>query len=400
MNQMAKDKFSVLMLPGKGIQGYKRLIEAGERAGRIGEVRSALRKAKEMGYDEYNAQLFAHGQSRDLLDFARGGKFARVINRFIPFTNAQIQGVARTMTGAHENPGRFVANWIKYAVTPTMVNYAWNRSQGDEVFQEYLQLPSYLRRTFYNFKVGDMWVRVPKPYEIGATASLLEHTIDTSLRGTWGKEKQVEEHIETLKFFSPFNADQLTGGAVAPLVESITNYDSFKNKAIVPYWEANLNLVEREGTKNASRLGQALQGVFKVDARMIDHHIESLTSDFGRAAMSASDIGRTDRVAQSPSKWINYGTGLTTDSPSMNAVDVQWVLREAQGLGVQRRSLAISNEIDAYNDAKSPEAKRAAARKLWLKASQIRTKAEQRMKGVSKESKDYKERLEPMLKGG
>lgn len=382
LKEMAEDKSSVLLIPRKGWDWYNDLTHSVERSTRLGEFDAAKKKAMAAGMDEYNANLYAAGQARELLDFARGGKAAKFLNRYIPFLNASIQGLSRTGKAMAENPKGFLGKFAGYVVTPTVAVYMWNRGQGKEALEEYRQLPSHQRDMFYNLKVAPgIWLRIPKPFEIGVLASGVERAIDKAL----GNEKAFEGYSSSLKKAAmPLDESAMMGGPLKPIIENIVNYDTFRDKSIVPPYEDELALELRDSDKSASRLGQILQDVLNVDARKIDHYIESQFADIGRTATTLSDLGRDDKNIPS-ARLINLGTGVTTAEPGYGSPDVQWVLQQAKQVGIRKSPLG--SLLSAVFDAKTEAARDQASKALRDAAKALREKVESSTKGkAGKES--------------
>lgn len=387
ISEAAQDKKSLLLMP---LEFWSGLGEASERAGRVAEIRSALREAERLGLDDYNAQLYAHAKSRELIDFARAGSLVKFVNRYIPFTNAKVQGLSRTMTVLKNEPVKFTARWAGYVLLPTMATYAWNYAQGPEVMEEYRQLPTYVRQSFYNFKVqGIGWVRIPKPFELGTLGTGVEYAVDKSLGNPSAGDGFGGDMARSML---PMDESAIVGGWMRPVVENWTNYDFFKRSNVIPDYEDDLFLSERKGAEKGSRLGQLIGYSVGLDPRKVDHLIDSQLGDFGDAAMAASDTGRTDKRF-SAARGLNLATGLFTDTPAFNAVDVQWVLEQARGAGLRG---VLKDQITAVFDAQTSRERDLAARDLRTQATSLRRLIEQTTKGLR--GKDYAEAVRASLK--
>lgn len=372
---------------GKDIfKAYLRLTEASERTGRMAEFRSAFKHAKEkLGMDDYNAQLYAAYQARDLMDFAVMGHIMReLVNPMIPFSNAAIQGLFRKGRAFNEDPKGFMTRWGLYALLPTISAWAWNRWSNN--LDEYRQQPAYIRDLFYNFKVGpNLWLRIPKPFEVGVLASGVERALDKIA----GNENAFEGYAGSLaRAVLPVDESALAG-PFKGIIEAIANYNMFAQRNIVPPDENQLAL-ELRNTKYASRLGKLLQPVFKVDARKMDFIMREMFGFFGEFATAASDTGRPDKRGVGLKQ-----TGLFVESPAFNARDVQWVMSKAAERGLDRNVeyRLLKNRIREYFDAKGSEAKNRAAKIVIAEAQQIRSRWEESTP-LSKNRKIRKKMLE------
>jgi hypothetical protein len=348
IRKLAQDKNMLVV----GLQDLGRVaVELGEKseqANRLAEYNAALKYATDrLGYGERDAQLYAANKARELIDFAQAGALVREINRYVPFTNAQVQGLRRSVRLMKERPAVFVAKWAGYVVAPTLAVYAYNQAAG--TMKEYQQLPTYQRDLFWNFKAGDRWISIPKPHELGVLASGVERTLDRA----FGNKRAFEGYSGTLsKQLMPVEDVPILGG-VGPLVEAKANRDLFRDRPIVPQHEAGRALELREGTKNASRIGQALQSVIKQDARSIDFVIRGMTGGLGDLTLRASDIGKPDSLRGTGEAAL----GLTKRPPLYNARDVQYDLKRAEELnrGSDPRVKNLIRMLRRAADAKGAE---------------------------------------------
>jgi hypothetical protein len=371
IKDLSNDRNTVLSLPGKLWKGYSTLARGSELVGRMAEYKRAYRKAvDELGYDEYNASLYAALQSRQLIDYSVAGTVGRKIARFVPFFNPAIQGVSRIWHGVADNPKAFTARWTAYVLVPTMLTYALHAAMGPDDEEEYRQQPNYIRDLFWTFKIGpDMWLRIPKPFELGVFATGVERAIDAAR----GVKNPFDGYPESLiHSVTPFDEGVLAG-PFQSIVEVMANYDFFRERAIVSPFEADKDLELRKGNKHASRIGLALEKVVGVDARYIDHVITSNTGGLGRIALHVSDIGRPDKK-KTITTWANDATGLFVGSPAYNAQDTQFVLERARGRGEQSTTQMrmFGDQLEDYFNAESPQARDEKAKVIRASAKELR----------------------------
>lgn len=312
-------------------RGYRKLLEKGENINRIAEFKSAYRKAKKEGLDDYNARLYAAYQARDLMDFAVAGHTVRKLNRIIPFLNAGIQGLNRTYKGAKEDPAGFAVRTALYTVLPTIAFRLLISTMGDD--DEYEELPSYQRDMFWNFKTpftGDVWISIPKPFEQGMVSS----TVDRGISQLKGYDNAWEGFNGSLaKTLVPVEESSLLGG-LRPFFEVASNYNYFTERHIVPAWEEGKMMELRKGRNDASRIGLNVADGFNaagwtVDPRNVDHLLRGYGTYYADWALSLSDIGRED----SRNKFGVSKTGFAKDVPINNSRSVQAVYELATELG-------------------------------------------------------------------
>jgi hypothetical protein len=372
VRKLAGDSGTVLSWPAEVFKGYKKLAAGSETVGRLAEYRSAYAKAKnELGYDDFNASLWAAFQARDLQDYAIAGTAIRSLNRYVIFLNAAIRGLTRTAQGIKENPKRFATKWLIYAALPEIFAYLWNWLAGDD--DELAQLPAWQRDYFLNFKLGpDLWLRIPKPFELGAVASGFGRAIQYAR----GDEKAFEGWAgSVLKATTPVDEGAMLGPFKA-FGEALANYDIFRDKPIVPPYENTLEIELRSGTENASRIGQLIQEAIGVDARKIDHIIKSQLGGVGELAMDVSDTGRADQPGLT--KAAKDAIGLLKGAPASTARDVQFVLDWAQRKGQQNKPAfkSLRNLIQQYHKATSAGERDRLATQLRTVATEMRATIE------------------------
>ncbi|WNH10020.1 LPD38 domain-containing protein [Thalassobellus suaedae] len=375
MNKAVKDitkKGGVILDPRKlNYESYRKLLERGENLNRVAEYKSAYRKAKKDGMDDYNAGLYAAYQARDLMDFAVAGHYMRVINKLVPFSNASVQSVKRSVKGAKENPGKFALRMALFTVIPQLAFRALVRANGDD--DEYEQLPDYQRDLFWNFKTpmtGDTWISLPKPFELGMPSSL----IDRGVSKAQGKKDAFDgATMSSIKTLFPFDETALVG-SLKPIIEASSNHDFFRDRDIVPFWEKDKLLKLRDGTKYASRIGSALSDGFgfvgtKVDPRKIDHIIKGYTTYYGDWALSFGDIGKEDSRYQ-----FNFSkTGFAKDAPISNAKSVKKALDLAKDIGVgsNKKVKKLKGMQKAYYDLDDTKAKKILRKEIYEYAKKL-----------------------------
>lgn len=378
-----KQKRFIVADPKKLAKGYGEWILNSERAGRVAEYKAAFDKAKKLGYDDYNANLYAASQARDLMDFAVAGTAIRQINQYIPFTAARVRGAMKLIERAQEDPGRVAALWSAYVAAPTMAIYAINAQQG--TLEEYRQLPTHIRDLYWVIPAGpNQWVTIPKPFELGVMGTSVERMMDAAVggehpfgnKGLFGMPEHVWSLINAL---SPIDSTAIWGPPVlSGVAQAWANYDAFKQQNIVPPHEEGKDLDLRKHAKEASsRLGGFIQDVIGIDARKADFLLEHQLGYVGRYAKEASDIGRENRRSLGI-----QDTGLVRQTPVAGTVDVEWVQDYANRRGLTGKKWFKqfkSMKSDVYKAGNS-KAKEAAMKALRERASQLRRELERQGK--------------------
>jgi len=372
---------------------YKRLVEKSEIASRVGDFRRRYEQLLEDGMEEYDARRKAAYETRNLMDFAQGGRAIKQLNKFIPFLNAAVQGMRTAMRAGRENPSGLAWRFLKYGLTAEVGAYVWNTlAGGDDGLERWRQEPAYLKDFFYTFHIpGAEWttIRIPKTYEFGLLSSMVVRSAEKGLSmatdGEQGDPNAFSGVGRSAKTaFMPLDPAAVASSPGLSLLNVQANWDPFRQRHIVSPYEAKLDLDLREGDQYASRLGQGLQTVgmktlgsrFAMDARKWDYLIQSLAGGSGRLLTTASDIGRTDQAGRE--FWMD-ASGLFVHPPVYGSRDVQFVLDYAERRGQTSHPAIerVENLVDATYEADDAETRRARAEELWEYARQVREAIEE-----------------------
>jgi hypothetical protein len=352
MDGMAKNKKFILADPIrlKSLwHKYEDLLYKGETSNRVAEYRAAFKEAKKKGMDDYNAGMYAAYKARDLIDFAIMGNWMKVLNQIIPFSNAAIQGLRSGYVSYKKSPGRFLGRLAIYSIAPQIANWIWNhRNEEDE--KQYEEHPSYVRDMFWNFRIGpDKWLSIPKPYELALPAAGIDRALSYHFSDN---KKAFEGYDESIrKLMLPVDEGNLSG-PYQGIVEVLTNKDFFRDRNIIPPDEDALNLTLRH-TETASRLGQLIQNIAGIDARMVDHFIKRQFSYTGGVVEKLSDIGKED----SRHKFDLTDTGFFKRTPAYSSKSVQDMISFAKEWGLNKTPpyKAFNKIVGEYFDAKTGE---------------------------------------------
>lgn len=377
-------KGGIVLDPRYMWRGYKKLLEKGENLNRIAEFKSAYRKAKKEGLDDYNAGLYAAYQARDLMDFAVAGHTIRQLNRIIPFLNAGVQGLRRTARAAKDDPAGFAVRTALFTVLPTIAFRSLVAYMGED--EEYEQLPAYQRDLFWNFKTpatGDVWLSIPKPFDQGMVSSAVDRGIsqykgvETAWNGFGGS---------IAKTLTPMDESSLMGG-LRPILEVSSNYNYFTDRNIIPAWEEGKMLELRKGTGRASRTSQTLSKGLKalnweVDPRNVDHLLTSYGTYMSDWGLSLGDLG----VEDSRFRFDWQKTGFAKNTPVTNSVSVTAAYKLAAELGAANSGEVkrLRKLIENYYTAEDPAEKKEISRSIYQYATELRKNLQAKKDKVKK----------------
>ena len=281
------DQATILDTPDKVKNFFSSAWQKYEEVGNLSEAanRVALYKQlKEKGYSHLEASF----QARDLMNFSASGSSnaIRFVSATVPFFNARIQGLYKlgrdginptsrvlynTLTGkpldiTDVQKAKAFSGVASAAMLASIALYMANKDDKD--FQKREQWD---RDAFWWSKVPgtDYAIRIPKPFEIGALATLAERTVeqiaDDSVEG-----KRFGERLSHMVWqtFSMNPVPQF----VKPMVDIYANKNYFTGAPIETAGMERLSKQERM-TDKTSPLAKALGGV--------SHAMAPLTGELG-----------------------------------------------------------------------------------------------------------------------
>ena len=251
-------------------------------------------------YEQLRAKGVSHAEAnfmaRDLLDFSMSGRWpvVRFLTETVPFLNARLQGLYKLGRAAKENPRRLGAmvGAVSLASLALMLGY-----EDDE---DWKKREDWDRDSYWWFKIGDVAMRIPKPFEIGAIGSLAERTWEMG----FNKEMTGERYRQRLSaaIFQTFAMDP-TPQIVKPLLDVWANKDSFTQRPIEGPSLQNLRPEDRydERTTTAAKwLGMLglpdpallAKGQYSaLSPKQIDFLVRGYFGALGSTAMVALDWG-------------------------------------------------------------------------------------------------------------
>ncbi len=151
------------------------MIESGPRYATYKMMRESGMSPQESFYEAMDITV----------NFRRGGTVSRQINKFVPFFNANMQGLDKffrwitveEMSGK-KGRGKAIAKRTAMYITANAVLgaivYAIN-NYDDEAEENYEQLSTYTKNSFWVIPIGDgKYFAIPKPREIGVLSSFFE----------------------------------------------------------------------------------------------------------------------------------------------------------------------------------------------------------------------------------
>jgi len=308
-----------------------------ENATRVGEFKKAV---QQLGTDTRrpSAEVLAEAafRSREVtLDFARMGATIRGWNMAVPFLNARIQGWDRMVRGFIDHPVQFNAKAIASITAPSV--YLWYANHDNPIYQE---LPDWEKAMFWHiFPSGDdpngtIW-RIPKPFELGILYGTFVERILDALYDSDGFD--IEELAENLfGAIGPSGVASYVPTAAAPIAETLTNYDFFRNRPIVSARDERVRPADQYdvySSPTAIEVGQLLEK-FGINGgiaspRHIENNVGNLTGSLGRYFLEGLDsllefTGAVETRVDPAEPWTRWPfiRSFTTRYPSLQAESV------------------------------------------------------------------------------
>lgn len=270
--------------PLKWIEAFGTL---GEQATRV----SVYRLAKKRGLNDLDASILARGGT---LDFARGGEWSKKANQFSAFLNASIQGVSAMTQAFKRKPVETTVKALAYITLPSILEtgyYLYMASEDDR--EQYLELPSWRKELFWNFKVGNNWFMIPKPFTYGMVFGTIPQAV---MIADYKNDKTDWKHLfeQTMGTMNPL---QDTGTYLPKLIKEIieqeTNHDFFTDREIVPFYTLKQDEQYQYGdytSEAAKKIGKAIG----VSPARVEHAITSIFGTLSKDVLAASDLWKKE----------------------------------------------------------------------------------------------------------
>lgn len=258
------------------LQGISQLME---QATRLGVYKAGIRSGL--------SPVEAGKQSREsTLDFGRRGTSTKEINSVIAFFNAGIQSLDKTARLAKEDPGGMTMKALAAITIPSLLLYLKNRQDPD-----YKEIPRWQRDLFWMTKIGNTWVRVPKPFLYGQVFGSIPERFFEYVES---KDPQAFNKLGDSLYnaLSPVAGDPISGllpTGVKPLVENETNWSFFRGRPIVPV--SKQRLIPSEQTSDYdTETSKVLGKILNVSPSKIENLVSGYFGGSGRYVMQGGEL--------------------------------------------------------------------------------------------------------------
>lgn len=242
------------------------------------------------------SHLYASFQARDLLDFSQSGASGavRFLTAVVPFLNARIQGLDKLGRAASQpaQRGRFALTLAALTLASAALYLLY---KDDDDFKE---REEWDRDTYWWFKIGDTVFRIPKPFEVGALATLLG---DRVMEQLVDDEATPQLYLSRLKHTFTQTFSVSLPQLIAPAVDVWRNRGSFTQRPIETLEQQRLSpqLRQNANTSDVAR-GVSTATMGFLSPLQADYLIAGYFGWVGRQAVLMAD----------------YATRPVTDRPS------------------------------------------------------------------------------------
>ena len=342
-----------------GIEGYKKIISIPESGPRLAEFEKTY-KYLEAHYGKEGAFIGASNAAADVsINFRRAGVYGQWANKIIPFFNVAIQGPAKFARFAKDHPVKAGLRGVAMLTLPTFI--LWWMHKDDEWYRE---SPDWLKYNFWQFPFGgtddkpEMIVRIKRPFTWSMVfASGPEMMWNYMYDGNETEFKKSMEHLVSEQFPSVMPA------TIKTPVELWANYDFWRDRQIVPYWEAKTKDPEDQYSKYSTETSKFLGKQFGLSPRKIEHAAYSSTGGLAMDAIRATE--GTVNIARGKKKSEDYFK-QQADYPVVGRLFVRQRSEDDRIKGINYERKELVAQIKRLGKKGSSEKKRAEQlRKDW-----------------------------------
>lgn len=353
-----------LINPFHWIEQAGSVFEEGTRVG-------VYEKARKKGISKKEAAFISRDST---IDFARGGSVAKQVNQFIPFFNANIQGLVSMTEKFKRRPISMTVKALAELTIPSIaLAYYYTMAASDDDKKWYSELPAWRRNLFWNFRINGNDITLPKPFAYGAVFATLPQAITEGV--TTGEDidwtAQAKNIFDNINFIGDISSAMPPALKIALELQANTNF--YTGRDIVPTYLVDVD-PEEQYTDNTSETAKAIsQTASKAGLHLspieIDHVVTSAGAGMVKDMLSMVDMSARDNAPEKETGDLPVIRGAIGKEPiGYNSKSVQSFMDKFEELSqtyntykkIEREdpdradSYAEKNEkeIDLYEDLK------------------------------------------------
>lgn len=271
-----------------------------EEGTRVGEFKKALKNTENLKESALESRSIT-------VDFSRGGKQAKELNKYVAFLNAEIQGLDKMFSSFHDRP---VATTLKAFVGLTIPSMLIRALQDDD---EMDKVPQWEKDTYWVFFVGNTPIKIPKPQGLGQLFATAPERLVDFLK-TQDKDAFDGLVQRLITSYMPLDsATSLLPTAWQPFIENATNYSFFRQQPIVKQSLQNRS-PKYQYDENTSTIAKTVGGALNVSPKKIDNLISGYGGNLGKdiANIAGMPIDMVNILVNGGKKEKEYSTFNST----------------------------------------------------------------------------------------
>jgi predicted RNA methylase len=340
LSESLKDKtLNIITHP---VDILRALSEFSEEATRVRVFEKGLKKEGDTVEGIRKAAL----ASRDAtIDFMRFGTATRTPNKLIAFFNAGLQGPDKIARQFKKKPVQSLLRALLYITLPSILTWFFNKDD-----ERYKELHQYEKDLYWIILTKNNIYRIPKPFELGMVfGTLAERMLDSIFKDNPDAfEGYTEQLFDTVSVDFIFTS-------MLPYIETLTNYDLFRNRPIVPVGEQNLMPSEQYG-RFTSETAKLIGKTFNMSPRKIDHILKGYGAGMAQYSTDLLDsiligMGIADKKTMPEKSMLTkipFVKGLTIE-PYQNSSSVDKLYKELNELEAKYNTARKNKNLDSFN---------------------------------------------------
>lgn len=256
-------------------------------------------------------------ESRDLMDFSRGGKSSRAMNQLIIFSNASIQGwdkFFRTFDFRKDKKA-FMAALARLAISAILPSIFLFMLNYDKDWWK--EIPDWQKEKHWIIKVGDTILRIPKGQDPGV--QFFSNFVEKGLASMYNNDP-FNFNRQLRNLWKNTMPDMLPT-TFMPFIEAYANYSFFTERNIVPQYQKKLPEKMQYGPHTSS-FAKWLGEKIGVAPSHIDHIIAGYGGNLARGAFNVYDQFAGNQPLNTAKEEMPIISGLTI-MPYKNPKSVQ-----------------------------------------------------------------------------
>lgn len=289
-------------------------------------------------------------ESRGVVDFARGGDYAKIINNISPYFNARLRGFKSLGLAAKKNPTKFAFKAGEVAILGSLLTmYSKGAFERDpekkkQMEEDYNALSNTQKTNYFNIRnpftdnPDYKFAKIPKPEILIPIIESMDQVYENKMHG---KEMNHKKIINTLDNLSPINLASLTSN---PLLNSFIKYNFNKD----PYSKQDI-------VKNEQDIPDYLE--YKKSTPELYKKIGEVTSGIGEGVSPERLKGAVESFIGKPEKNPFLSLPITAagaimgndDESERKTLGADVLDYLSTGLGVKSRLFNKTGDFD--NDA-------------------------------------------------